>query len=334
MKELFIYLWEKKWTLLLWLLWVGVQAGLFALYRLPMEPLIYSSAFCILVGGILAARGFARWRKRQRELHILDSQLNEKVLPLPAPYNRTEEGYQRLLRSLSDARNADRRAYQQAAEEMLDFYTLWVHQVKTPIAALRLLLQSGEGSCDGARDSAMAGELTRIEGYVEMVLSYLRLQSEHTDYLFRQVSLDALIKKTVKRFARLFIGGRISFHFEETHRTVVTDEKWLGIVLEQLISNAVKYTPPGGSVTIRADEEGRLLITDTGIGIRKEDLPRVFERGYTGWAGHQERHSSGLGLYLCRRILDGIGGKIELLSEPGKGTTAIVTLPEREEGYE
>ena len=164
MKDLLAYLWEKKWTILLWLLWVSVQAGIFALYRLPMEPIVYSSAFCLLIGGVIAGRGFVRWRKRQQELSILDSQLNEKVLPLPTPYDKTEEGYQRLLRDLSQARNADRRAYQQASEEMLDFYTLWVHQVKTPIAALRLLLQSGEDGCDGARDSAMAGELTRIEG--------------------------------------------------------------------------------------------------------------------------------------------------------------------------
>lgn len=328
------YLWENKWTILLWMLWVAVQTGIFVLYRIPLEPILYSSIFCLLIGAVFVSRGFVRWRRRQRELQLLDAQLSEKVLPLPEPYNKTEEGYQKLLRDLSEAKNADRRAFQRSTGEMLDFYTLWVHQVKTPIAAMRLLLQTSTDESDGSWNSALAGELTRIEGYVEMVLSYLRLQSEHTDYLFRQVELDTLIKKTVKRFVRLFIGGRISFHFEPTGRTVVTDEKWLLVVLEQLISNAVKYTPPGGSVTVRADEKGRLLIIDTGIGIRKEDLPRVFERGYTGWTGHQERHSSGLGLYLCRRILDGIGGKIELLSEPGKGTTAMVSLPDREEGYE
>ncbi len=334
MKDFFRYLWENKWIILLWLLWSGIQTWIFVLYRISLEPILYSSLFCLLIGALFAARGFARWRRRQRELKILDAQLDEKVLPLPEPYSKTEEGYQTLLRDLSDARNADRLAFRRETEEMLDFYTLWIHQVKTPIAAMRLLLQTGADESDGSKNSALSGELTRIEGYVEMVLSYLRLQSEQTDYLFRQIELDTLIKKTVKRFARLFIGGKISFRFEETGRKAVTDEKWLGIVLEQLISNAVKYTPPGGSVTIRADEEGRLLITDTGIGIRKEDLPRVFERGYTGWGGHQERHSSGIGLYLCRRILDGIGGEIKLLSEPGKGTTAVVALPEREEGYE
>lgn len=333
MKEFLQYLLENKWTILLWILWGAIQTGIFILYRISLEPILYSSVFCLLIGAVFVSRGFARWRRRQHELQILDAQLNEKVLPLPEPYNKTEEGYQKLLRDLSEARRTDQQIFQRGTEEMLDFYTLWVHQVKTPIAAMRLLLQTSTDESDGSQNSALSGELTRIEGYVEMVLSYLRLQSEHTDYLFRQVELDTLIKKTVKRFARLFIGGKISFQFEPTNRIVVTDEKWLLVVLEQLVSNAVKYTPPGGSVTVRADEEGRLLITDTGIGIRKEDLPRVFERGYTGWAGHQERHSSGLGLYLCRRILDEIGGKIELLSEPGKGTTAIVFLPEREEGY-
>jgi hypothetical protein len=331
MKDLGRYLSEKKGMFFLWAVWTGIQGGIFFLYQASMEPLLYSSIVCLTVGIFCLGRDFARWKKRQRELSILLSQLNEKVLPLPEPYDQTERGYQTLLRALSEARGADRRNFQRETGEMLDFYTLWVHQVKTPIAAMKLLLQTEPS---GARDSALAGELTRVEDYAGMVLSYLRLQSQQNDYLFRPVELDRLIKKTLRRFAGLFIGGKLSVQFIPTGETVVTDEKWLLIVLEQLISNAVKYTEPGGSVAIRADEQGRLLISDTGIGIRKEDLPRVFERGYTGWTGHAEDHSSGLGLYLCRRILDGIGGSLTLDSSPGKGTTATLSFPEREEGYE
>ena len=329
----FRYLKEKRKTLILWLLWTLIQGVVFLLYRCSLEPLVYASVLCLGLGLVFLLTGFFRWNSRMKELSLLSVQLDEKVLPLPVPHTAAEESYQSLLRSLSLTRMEERRAQEQKISEMLDFYTLWVHQIKTPIAAMRLLLQSDEKN---ALASPLQGELTRIEGYAEMVLSYLRLQSETTDYLFKKVELDPLIRGTIRRFARLFIGGRLSVSFEGTGLLVVTDEKWISIVLEQVISNAVKYTPPGGTVSITAAAAGdhTLSIADTGIGIRPEDLPRVFERGYTGFNGHDEHHSSGLGLYLCRTIMSGLGGTIDIESAPGKGTTVNLTFPERMEGYE
>ena len=328
-RQLGQYLWEKRRDLILWLIWTGTQAIVFALYRIDFEPLIYASMLGIVAGGLFVVRGFARWRKRQQELQLLSRMLDEKVLPLPAPHDLSEKNYQTLIRRLAEARQADLRENEQKQAAMIDFYTLWVHQIKTPIAAMRLLLQT-----DGeVASSQLLGELTRIEGYSEMVLSYMRLQSDETDYIFRKTAVDPLIRKTLRRFARLFIGGKLSVSFEGTGLEVVTDEKWLLIVLEQVISNAVKYTPPGGRVSITA-KGNSLMIADTGIGIRQEDLPRVFERGYTGFNGRGERHSSGLGLYLCREIMDRLGGKILLDSAPGKGCQVTLVFPERMEGYE
>lgn len=328
-RQLGRYLWEKRRDLILWLLWTGVQALVFALYQISLEPLIYASMLGTAVGGYFFVTGFVRWRKRQMELELLQKLLDEKVLPLPEPHDLSEKNYQTLITQLAEARQRDRREYEEKQSAMVDFYTLWVHQIKTPIAAMRLLLQSDKET----PNSQLLGELTRIEGYSEMVLSYMRLQSDETDYIFRKTAVDPLIRKTLRRFARLFIGGKLSVSFDGTGMEVVTDEKWLLIVLEQVISNAVKYTPPGGRVSIQS-ENGKLVIADTGIGIRKEDQPRVFERGYTGFNGRGERHSSGLGLYLCREIMDRLGGKISLDSEPGQGCRVILVFPERVEGYE
>ena len=176
--------------------------------------------------------------------------------------------------------------------DLMEYYTMWVHQIKTPIAALKLLIEE-EADIPGAEEPLGADrerlqrqrekrkdeelqQLFAIEQYVNMALSYMRLGSETTDFVLRQTDLDEVIRMAVRRYARHFISKKIVLHYEETGARVLTDEKWLGFVIEQLLSNALKYTHEG-SITIGM-EEGRLTITDTGIGIRAEDLPRVCEK--------------------------------------------------------
>ena len=325
MKFFFRYLYEKRRLIICWVFWIAMQAVVFALYNLPWEALLYASALGIAAGAVFMAFSFVRWRGRLRDLSILARQAGAEVLQLPEARTALESYYQVLCKALADRGAADRRKAQMQKTEMLDFYTLWVHQIKTPIAAMRLLLQSG-GQPDRFT-GPLSGELTRIEGYVSMVLSYLRLESEQTDYLFRKTRLDKQVRQAVRRFARLFIGGKLSVSADLPEVSVTTDSKWLSVVLEQVLSNAVKYTPPGGKVTVAFSGQ-TLTIADTGIGIREEDLPRVFERGYTGFNGHNEEHSSGLGLYLCRRIMEGLGGSIEIRSKVGEGTEVMLTFPE------
>ena len=165
----------------------------------------------------------------------------------------------------------------------------------------------------------------KIEQYVEMVLGYLRLGSSSTDYVFRDCELDGLLRQSVRKYARLFILKRISLDLQETGKTVLTDEKWLCFVIEQLLSNAVKYTPEGGRVRIYGDGD-TLVIADSGIGIRPEDLPRVFEKGFTGFNGREDKKSTGIGLYLCRQVLDRLNHDISIASRPGRGTLVRLDL--------
>ena len=211
-------------------------------------------------------------------------------------------------------------------QDMTDYYTLWAHQIKTPIAAMHLLLQE-------APRPELEGELLKIEQYVEMVLGYLRLGSETTDYVFRKYDLDALLRQSLRKYARLFILKKISLDFQETGRTVLTDEKWLAFVLEQLLSNAVKYTPEGGRVRIYGDGE-TLVIADSGIGIQPEDLPRVFEKGFTGFNGREDKKSTGIGLYLCHQVLDRLNHGISISSRPGQGTLVRLDLSRTKRGVE
>lgn len=204
--------------------------------------------------------------------------------------------------------------------DMVDYYTMWVHQIKTPIASMHLILQK-EDSEDSRR---LRAELFRVEQYVQMVLCFLRLDSDFTDYVIKEYRVDDIIRPAVRRLAPQFIMKKLSLEYEQTDEVALTDEKWLSFVVEQVLSNAVKYTS-AGSISIKCDGD-RLVISDTGIGIAAEDLPRIFDKGYTGFNGRADRKASGIGLYLCRRICDNLRHSIKVESAPGHGTTIIIGL--------
>lgn len=171
-------------------------------------------------------------------------------------------------------------------------------------------------------------ELFKIESYVEMALNYLRFEEMSNDLVLERNSLEQLVRQVVKKYAAIFIYNHISIQLEHLDYTVLTDEKWFCFVLEQILSNALKYTKQG-SVKISAEESAnglRVLVKDTGIGIRSEDLPRIFEKGFTGYNGRMDKKASGLGLYLCKGVCEKLGHGISVASKEGEGTTVMITL--------
>ena len=239
---------------------------------------------------------------------------------LPEPAGLKEQSYHALLLEMEGALRAAVSASDARAREAGDYYTMWVHQIKTPIAAMRLMLQE-----DGTqRGRELEAELFRVERYVELVLSYLRLGGGSTDYLIRESALDPILRQAVRKYAPLFIRGKVSLDLRETGLRVLTDEKWLQLVVEQVLSNAVKYTP-GGRVTVWT-EGNWLMVEDNGVGIAPEDLPRIFDRGFTGCNGRMDKRATGIGLYLCRQICRRLGHTIAVDSEPGRGTRVTIGL--------
>ena len=204
---------------------------------------------------------------------------------------------------------------------MVEYYTVWAHQIKTPIAAMRLNLQSED--TESARK--LMGDLNRIEAYVEMVLTFLRLDSNNTDYVIKEYDLDEIIRPAIRKFSRDFILKKLKLEYEPVNFRTITDSKWLSFIIEQVISNAVKYTSEG-SVRIYMNVPGILCIEDTGIGISAEDLPRIFENGYTGFNGREDKRASGIGLYLCKRISDNLGHKIYAEPKVGEGTKIFLDM--------
>ncbi len=320
---------KRQWKLLLLLIGIAaVFAAVFSLYDLPVEAVGYGAALCLVLGAVLFALGYWRFRSRHRELQRLLDRAEEPVLPLPPAGDLLEADYQALLAAVAAHRTRLLARERDKLEDMTDYYTLWAHQIKTPMAAAGLLLQE-----DPPPRGRLEAELIKIGQYVDMVLGYLRLDSDSTDYVFQDTDLDALLRQAVRKFARLFILKRITLDFQETGRTVLTDGKWLSFLVEQLLSNALKYTPAGGTVRIYGDGE-TLVIADTGIGIREEDLPRIFEKGFTGYNGRTGQKSTGIGLYLCRRVMEKLNHDLTIVSRPGHGTIARLDLSRKQRAME
>ena len=205
--------------------------------------------------------------------------------------------------------------------DLEDYFTMWVHQAKLPIAAMKLLLED-----ENLSRSEIKLQLLRMDQYTDMVLAYLRLNSTHTDFLFKELELDNLIRQSIRRFSTEFIRKHIQLSFKETGDVILSDEKWLVFVLEQILSNSLKYTNENGLISIYMKSKHILVIEDNGIGISASDLNRVFEKGYTGMNGRSDKTASGLGLYLCKNILDMLNHKIRIESSVGKGTRVLLDL--------
>lgn len=237
-------------------------------------------------------------------------------------YRRKTKQHEKELKEAEGGRKEENRHWEEMQEKQ-DFFALWAHQIKTPIAALNLLLQAEKQDIATCRQ-----ELFKIETYVEMALNYLRFEDMSNDLVLERNSLEKLVRQVVKKYATIFIYNHISIQLEHLDYTVLTDEKWFCFVLEQILSNALKYTKQG-SVTISAIETENGLqvdVRDTGIGIKSEDLPRIFEKGFTGYNGRMDKKASGLGLYLCKGVCDKLGHQIAVVSKEGEGTTVTLTL--------
>lgn len=298
----------------------------FILYGVPVGAVLYPAVVCLVLAAIFFFFDAQKTKKRHDQLQALLAMPEDRVRHLPDAESVEEQDYIALLDTLQQEKEAVQAKMERSYRDMVDYYTLWAHQIKTPIASMRLTLQNEDS--DTARQ--LMEELQRIEQYVEMVLVFLRLDSDSTDYVFREIDLDRLLHDVVRKFSTQFIRRKIRLSYEPLGVKVLTDEKWLSFVVEQVLSNALKYTPAGGTITLSLQKPLTLCIKDTGIGIAPEDLPRVFEKGYTGYNGRTDKKASGIGLYLCRRICRNLGHTITAVSPKEGGTQIQIDLDHRE----
>lgn len=299
------------------------------------QDLVYAAVLDAILLLITVLVGFFRYSSKVKALSNALERPVEEQAQLPEAADDVEMLYHRLLENQSIARCESESSAAIRQSQMRDYYSMWVHQIKTPISAMKLLLEAereelGQLICDDEQSQCLLpdnmdsfeDELFRIEEYVSMALQYQRVSSTENDFVLEKVSVDGVIRDTIKKYAKIMIRRHIGMNYSGTGQEVYTDGKWLAFMLEQILSNAIKYTPQGFVTIETAEEKDRFFITikDTGIGIKAEDLPRVFEKGYTGYNGHADKKATGIGLYLCRQMADKLGHTIRMESEIGKGT--------------
>lgn len=244
----------------------------------------------------------------------------------------SEQDYQNIIKNLKEQNSELKSQERIFKQEMSDYYSMWVHQIKTPIAAMHVLQQTLEEEYPEQKYiKEIKLELFKIEQYVEMVLTYLRMGEMSGDLKFEKYSLDAIVRQVIRKYSQMFILRKIHLQYAKTSQCIVTDEKWLQFVLEQVLSNALKYTKDGGMIFIYTEENKKcLVIEDSGIGIQAEDLPRVFEKGFTGYNGRADKKSTGIGLYMCKKIMERLNHQIWIESEVDKGTKVYLDLAREE----
>lgn len=299
------------------------------LYDIPFEKTRYIAEFsgagvflCLLVDILKYAE---RWKELKRCIATSDT--------YPGMFYTVPGDLEALYRSMIAKMRQEKEELifedQKRYTEMMDYYGMWAHQIKTPIAAMRILVQSGMDREENEENQKLFRqlqmELFKTEQYVEMVLSYLKICDIAKDMVLERCDLGKVVRQAVKKYSRLFILQKLSLEMGEIAEIVLTDEKWLSFVVEQILSNALKYTK-SGSVSIYLEQEGVLVIKDTGIGISVEDLPRIMEKGYTGYNGRIDKRSTGMGLYLCKKVMDKLHHQLRIDSEDGKGTKVVLDL--------
>ena len=330
------YLRQHRVGMVLFPVFAVIYTAVLSLFRIPAAVHLYALALCAAAGLAATAWDFSVYVRRHRILLHMEKEVTDTLQHLPLPKDLLEEDYQNIIRAAFQ--NDREKAFQADRKytDMLDYFTMWAHQIKTPISALKLLIQSGE--MDEETRGSLLDQLFRIEQYVEMVLCYVRLSGQVSDYIIAEYDLDDIIRQAVRKYAPVFIRSRCRLVYEPLNRTVLTDEKWLVFVIEQILSNSLKYTEAAGKpdpyVEICMEGDSVLVIRDNGIGIAAEDLPRIFEKGYTGCNGRTDKKSTGLGLYLCSRIGRNRGHGIEAVSEAGEGTEIRLDLSRYDMGTE
>lgn len=330
----FRYVWDKKRFLLLYALLMTFISGVYYL-NIPgqfiVNELLYINTVCFIMLVVYLIAGFWLKNRFYKKLKAVIDTSEENILNvLPEGHSFEQKVYAELLQKLYEQHNTKLEKLYAEKRENLEYITTWVHEIKTPIAASRLVIENSTSKPVKEVQSSLLEELDKIEGQVEQVLYHARADEFAKDYLIGEVLLEDVVKGVVKKHASIFINKKISIEIQNADLEVISDKKWLFYIIDQIIVNALKYTNQGGKISVTGvvkDKERQLIIEDNGIGIRKEDISRVFERGFTGQNGRQDYKATGIGLYLARKLARKLSHDITIESGLGEYTKLIIHFP-------
>lgn len=273
---------------------------------------------------------YIKQKKFYNELNSMMESLDKKYLLsviMKEPESIEGKILYDTLQQANKAMHEHVKKYRDMESEYREYIETWVHEIKTPIASTRLMLDNNQNEMT----RAIEYEIKKVEEYIEQVLYYARSNNVSQDYIIKEVSLAILVRNVIKKNSRDFISKGISVDIEAVEGTVYSDGKWLDFILNQVIGNATKYIRESNGkvkiVTIRNENNIVLTIEDNGIGIIDKDINRVFEKGFTGQNGRNLGMSTGIGLYLCKKLAKQLGLGMDLTSKTGEGTKVSIIFP-------
>lgn len=315
MKVFALYLRSKVKYLSVVVVFVAIFSAIFFANNIDVSLISYGLLLFACFLCIFVAVDFFKFRKKHIILHEMLKNVDAGNLDFPESFSAIECDYMEIVKTLYNKKMSVISGFEVSRKEMDDYFSMWLHQIKTPISAMSLMLGGEE-----INRSELKVELFRIEQYAQMALTYLRLENINADMSFELCDIDALVRRCVKKYARVFILKKINVEVSHIDIRAVTDPKWFAFVVEQILSNSLKYTKTAGTIKIYGNGK-KLIISDDGIGIHQEDLPRVFEKGFTGYNGRTGAKSTGLGLYLCKKTLTALSHEIKIASDNGTQVT-------------
>ena len=316
---------HKRWIWLVILLGV-IYGSVFYLYNVPVEAAAYGTVLGVTFLLVMNVLWFWKFCRKHRKRMELIPGIEYAYRDMPEADTLAEKDYQQMVMDLGKSCYEHLVELENQEQESKEYYTIWVHQIKTPIAVMRMILQEE----DTRQNRELLAELFRIEQYAEMALSYIRLESRESDFVIKEYNLDDIIRQAIHRYAPQFIRRKLRLVYEPTEVKVLTDEKWLLFILNQIISNAVKYKKEDPQISFEARQSTNqifLEIRDNGIGIAAKDLPRVTDKGYTGTTGRNYEKSTGMGLYLCKKLCDKLKLSFKIESKEEEYTIVTIGFP-------
>ncbi|RKD22179.1 hypothetical protein SAMN02745883_00910 [Caminicella sporogenes DSM 14501] len=328
------YILDKKYLILFYIILMGFISLVIYLdvtIKVRLDNILYINFVSIVLFLFYLIGEYLLYKRYYEDINYIIKNRKENIINcLPNFGTYIHSLYNKLLISIYEQQNKKIEKLCEEKRENLEFITSWVHEIKIPISVSRLIIENSAAKSKEEILESLEEEIDKIEKYVEQVLYHSRIDDFSKDYLINETDIEKVVKEVVKKHAKVFINKKIKIDIKDVNISVHTDKKWLMFIINQIVDNSLKYTEKGGYIKIYAEKdekEKRLIIEDNGIGIKKEDISRVFDRGFTGYNGRKNYKSTGMGLYLSKKLAVKLGHDITIESKFKKYTKIVIHFP-------
>lgn len=329
------FLYDKKFLILFFfflMLFISLVVFFDGKVKIGFDNIVYINIVCLVMFFFYLTFDYFYEKRYFDQLSlIIADHTTDTFSNLPTPVNFAQNKYNMLINRFQTSNNQRTTKYYNEKKDFEDFINSWVHCIKTPISVCKLVIESNRDKSTEALASSLEDEIFSIENYVEQALYFSRIDSFSRDYIINEIAIEGLIKELIKKHAKTFISKKIKLELSDLNFCINSDKKWLFFIINEIVDNSLKYSEPNSSIKIYGcdTQKGKqLVIEDNGIGIKEEDLPRVFDKSFTGYNGRENNHSTGFGLYLAKTLAKKLNHDIIIASTYHKNTIVRILFPD------